>query len=91
MENLYNDLKARYGKAEIQLTDSNTIEIQFTNTPELVIIQKGIEPGRFVVSYPQERKHRKGYSMEHATSREILEEGLLWILKKVNQHGFVTK
>jgi hypothetical protein len=91
MKELYDDLKTRYGKAIITLTDIENIEVQFSNALEPVIIQKGLEKERYIVSYPQEKTDRKGSSIEHTTSHNILIEGLLWILKKVNQNGYISR
>ncbi|WP_378291817.1 hypothetical protein [Aquimarina rubra] len=89
MEELYIDLKSRYGQAEINLINLETIEVYFSKAKEPVIIQKGSESGYFMVSYPKLTSEHNGIKEEYTTSPKVLFEGLLWILKKVNRDGKV--
>lgn len=89
MEALFFDLKSRYGKAEISQIEPESIQVLFPNATEPVIIQKGSEPGRFVVSYPKLIREGKAKREDYVTSRNVLSEGLFWILGKVKKHGKV--
>ena len=84
MKALFLDLKSRYEKADINMINSETIAIHFNNAQEPVIIQKEVKSDLFIVSYPKVTLTHNGKKEEHITSRNILLEGLLWILKKVN-------
>lgn len=90
MKALYFDLKSRYNKADINLTNDEMIEIHFSKAIEPIIIQKGLTADRFIVSYPKLTLLHNEKRDEYVTGHNILLEGLLWILKKVKQNGKVV-
>ncbi|WP_108870057.1 hypothetical protein [Aquimarina aquimarini] len=90
MEDLFLDLKNRYGQAKIDLIGSETIEVYFSKAKESVIIQRSITSNHFMVSYPKLTLVHTKKKDEYVTHHNIVLEGLLWILKKVNQEGKVV-
>ncbi len=90
MEELYFKLKSTYGQAKIIQVSPNLIEVDFKNSKETIIIQKGTVPNRFTVFYPQLIVLHNGKKKEeYSTSTDILQEGLFWILKQIKKHGKV--
>ncbi|WP_074407327.1 MULTISPECIES: hypothetical protein [Aquimarina] len=89
MEELFLDLKSRFGQAEINLLDLETIEVYFSKAKEPVIIQKQIELDRFMVSYPELRNHHNGRKEQYTTSENILLAGVIGILNQIKQNGKV--
>ena len=90
MEELYLKLKSTYGQAKIIQVSSNLIEVDFKNSKETIIIQKGTVPNRFTVFYPQLLVQHNGKQREEYSSfTDIMMEGLFWILKQIKKHGKV--
>jgi len=89
MNELYNNLKHRFGQEKMVLKNSKVIEITFNNCKEIIVIQKGATDYQFTVSYP-ELKDDKGQKIDTFTTvNNIMEEGVFWILNQISKNGKV--
>ena len=92
---LYSQLKSRFSGAQINELepDAKKIEIIFKKASMPVTIFQLEEPGRYAIEYPLLKaiphKGKIRYMDQIGFGQDVLIEGVLWILKKVQAKGKV--
>ena len=90
MQELFNNIKSRFGKGKITLKNAEIIEITFENSEEPILIEKELSLHRYTISYPQLIIHQNGNKTNnYTTSNNLLEEGVFWIINQVQRNGKV--
>jgi len=83
---LMQKIKSRYPEADINELDDESFEVLFENAYEGVVVIKLIEEGRYDVQYP---KYIDKGTTKTVFSKNILGEGVFWVLKQVENFGKV--